>query len=243
MKNTNFRVFITAFLAFAVLRQMIAVAQDSTNDRNNELEAWQQAKSETPDSIEPYIALSNYYLQHDFHKALEICWKGLWWHPQECNLNRTAMYAHFLLEEHDIALAYYRFLSRTECTSFGILRHSLDAITKAMTEEQIIIFCRQYLDMNPNDGILHERIAHAYMSRREWKLAENHLLFLLEKRSHMPESLGEIYTQLGSCNFNLGEYRRALQFMTKAKEVGMDIPDRFISILEERLSGAPGAIP
>jgi tetratricopeptide (TPR) repeat protein len=97
---------------------------------------------------------------------------------------------------------------------------------------KIIEFCRKYLDMNPTDNILREKLAEAYKKQKDYELAEKKFSILLDQGEHY----GTIYFNLGICNYHIEKYEDSLLNLKKAKDLCVDVPDEFFTKLEQKIT-------
>ena len=195
---------------------------------------------ENPHLVDAYLTLGNLYQfkLKDNQKAIEVYLKGLKQSPIDYDLNLNIMYVYFDQEEIYDGFKHYVILAnvRSENDSFSFPREILHELLKKKEQREKIDFCNEYLAMNPTDIILRETLADIYKSQKDYKKAESELMTILEQSKNSPDVyLAYIYFDLGTCNYNLGYLHKALEYFSRAKELGADVPQEFFSKLHKEI--------
>ena len=208
-------------------------------ERGNFIQAideYNKALVHNPKLLELYISIGNIYHQklNDNKKASETYLKGLEIDPYDFNLNMNIMYLYFTDNDVEKGIKYYEILSKInkDNTAFSFTRDIIDEIFKNRDEKKIVSFCNRYLDINPTDNILREKLAAIYKRQKKYDLAEQELRFLLDHGY----KYSMIYFELGVCNYHLGEYVDSLNYLNKAKELGEYVPEKLIDQLKNKIS-------
>jgi tetratricopeptide (TPR) repeat protein len=193
---------------------------------------YEKAIEENPGFVDAYNSLG-YLYQHELKnsmKAIEVYSIGLKYDPNDYSLNLNIMYAYFDVGKPIKALEYYEHLSkiRSEDQTYSFPRETLDILLQDMTREETIAFCEKYLDMNPTDTMLREVLVDVYKKEKDFENAVRHLLTMLR----YSREKSTVYFDLGSCNYNLGRYNKALEYFSKARQLGAYVPQQFFNRLE-----------
>jgi tetratricopeptide (TPR) repeat protein len=202
---------------------------------NSAIREYEKAIAEAPNFVEAYNSLGLVYQYEikDYSKAIEVYSKGLTIAPNNYSLNINIMYSYFSERDIDNGIKHYETLStiRAEHKRYYFPWDAINEITKHMNEEEVIDFCKRYLVMNPTDLTLREILVDIYKNRREYKKAEIQLQAMLQ----YGDERGSVYFDLGTCNYNLGRKKKALEFFIKAQELGTHVPQGFFDKLHKEI--------
>lgn len=191
--------------------------------------------SENPHLVDAYHSLG-YLYQHELknvQKAIEVYLKGLKIEPNNYGLNLNIMYAYFNQGDINNGIKHYKLLAniRPENRRYSFSRKIIYKILKDMSEEEILIFCKKYLLMNPTDTMLREILVDIYKEQRDYKKAEFELKMMLK----YGRKSSSVYFDLGTCNYNLGRPKKALEYFLLAKQLGAYVPKEFLEKLHKEI--------
>lgn len=186
-------------------------------------------------SVEAYYRIANIYRTKlkQTTKAIEIYQKGLKYLPNNFRLNRGIMYSYFEHGDLDSGIKYYKLASnlRGESDRLYFPRESAIKIIKNMNIEEVINFCRDYIKINPSDIILREILSEKYIKKRDYKNAKIEYEAMLKYGYDQ----GYVYFGLAVCEYYLGGYEKALDYLTKAKNKGEDVPASYFNMVKDKM--------
>ncbi len=196
---------------------------------------YEEAIKENPRLVDAYSSLGHIY-QYELKnntKAIEIYSKGLKHDPNDYSLNLNIMYAFFDLGDNSNGIKYYEALSnmRSGEKTYSFPRETLHDIIQDMTRQEALGFCKKYLAMNPTDTGLREVLVDLYLKQKDYEYAESELQAMLRHG----EETSSVYFDLGTCNYNLKQYEKALEFFSRAKQLGAYVPQEFFDRLYEKV--------
>lgn len=199
---------------------------------------YEEAIKENPHLVDTYISLG-YIYQYELKnnlKAIEIYLEGLKQEPDNYSLNLNIMYAYFGHGDTGKAIKHYELLSNIESKNkrYSFPKDAVYKIIQDMTKEETLDFCKKYLAMNPTDTTLREILVNIYKKERDYENAECELQAML-RYGH---ETSNVYFDLGACNYNLGRYKEALEFFSRAKQLGAYVPQEFFDRLHKEIEKA-----
>ena len=133
----------------------------------------------------------------------------------------------------DDGLKQYKFISeiRKDNDKYMFPRTIIYRFKKELSKEEFISFCKEHIDINPTDIILREVLSREYLNKGDALNAKNEL----EAIVHYGNKSGYIYFDLALCHYNLGEYKKALNYFVKAKDLGAHVPQKYIDAVRNKL--------
>jgi tetratricopeptide (TPR) repeat protein len=198
---------------------------------------YEKAIALNPRDTNLYISVGNIYQckLNDKRRAIDLYKRGLSYTPTDYGMNLNIMYAYFDTNDFDKAIEHYIVLSKIDGESFhNFPRDALKKIFIKYNKEEVIIFCKKYLTINPGDIILREKLSEIYMDRKDYKKARPEYEAIL-KYSRKYDNVGSIYFSLAVCDYYLGSYKSSYEYLDKAKELGESVPDQYFEMVREKL--------
>lgn len=197
---------------------------------------YEKALSENPNLTELYVGIGFIYRHklHDLNKAIETYLRGLEVTPDDFDLNLNVMYSYFEINDLQNGKKYYKLLSKKkrEKRRYSFPRETVNKIFEGKDDNQIIVFCNEYLTINPSDIIIREKLATIHKKQKKYNLAKKEFETLL----HYGNTSSMVYFELGICYFHLGEYRGALEYLLKARDLGEYVPEQLLDKIHQEIA-------
>ena len=212
-----------------------AIIAEKQGQYNIAIKEYEKVLAENPNFIELYQKIGHIYSYKlkNHQKAIEIYLKGLSIAPDIFGLNMSLMHIYFDLEDINKGIRHYKKLSqiRKEGNSFSFPRKSLKLIFEDMSQEEIIIFCKDFIALNPTDIILREKLSHIYMDKKDYNNAKREYKAMLRYGN----KTGFIYFSIGVCDYYLEMYKESLISFKKAREFGSYVPEKYFELLRKKI--------
>lgn len=190
-----------------------------------------------PDIIEAYGSIGYIYQYEllEYDNAIDTYLKGLRHAPNDFSLNMNLMYLYFKMGKLEKGIIIYKKLAtiNRKNISYFIPEEIADKITKDMTVNEKINFCRKYLDINSSDLILRSMLADLFFESKSYAKAQNEYLSVLKQQKESES--GITYFKLGVCEYYLSNFEVALGYLEKAKQLGQNVPVSYIEMLDKAI--------
>jgi len=235
--------FFFLSILFLTLEVCAQTAEDYYNEGNKfyesgnydkAIENYEKAITKTPKLIGVFNNLANVYLhqKRDYKQAEQICLEGLSYYPFEDSFVLIRMYIDFNLGRIDKGISKYIALSQQNLSytvTFPVDKFEKIMGDKGSTKEDIIQTYRNLLHINPKDYVLLYNVAEYLKDNGQYQEA----LDLYKKVIELDPHKEVAYVGLGTCYYNLGNAKLALDYFKKAKTAGQYVPEIFFEKLEE----------
>ncbi len=188
-----------------------------------------------PTKIDLYIKIGNLYERKlgDLVNAIKIYEEGLKIEPNNYLLNYNLMYAVFKAKGVSEGIKQYELLStmRSDTEVFVFPKKDLESLKANMTQEELKEFCKKYLLINPSDTVLREKLLKIYKKNNDYINARHELKELIK----WGKSSSFFLFDLGVCSYHVGDYKEALNYLTKAKDQGESVPELYFDLINKKL--------
>lgn len=206
-------------------------------DYDKAIESYKKSLSENVKLLGAFNNLANiyFYQKKDYIKTEQICLEGLSYYPFEDLLISITMYIDFKLGRLEKGLSKYVALSQQNlpyAVTFNIEEVKSLMRKKGYSKEEIIQTFNNLLQINPEDQMILYEVAEYLKDNRKYQEALEKYIKVLDLNPRMKMAYGG----MGSCYYNLGNSKKALECFTKAKEAGYFVPDEFFEKLERELA-------
>ncbi len=244
MKKVVLALSVIIFILFkipiySIADEYIYIIQGAKAEEKGEFEeaiiAYEKALDQNPERLELYTSIGYIYRRKlkNNSKAIEVYKKGLKYGPRNFGLNRSLMYAYFEKGDLDNGIKQYKLLPDigSDKERYSFPRDTVNKIIKDMKSEEIIKFCKEYLEVNPKDLILRDILSDVYIEKRDYKNAKEEYENMLK----YGYSKGPALFGLAICDYYLGYYKEALNSLMEANQLGEDVPQEYFNMIKEKM--------
>jgi tetratricopeptide (TPR) repeat protein len=209
---------------------------EKNSNFNKAIAEYRKALDENPNLIEVYKSIGNIYLHrlNNPKKAITIYINGLKYSENDYGLHLGAMSSYFKDGDFDNGIKHYILLANikdSEQRRYFFPRKVADRIIKDMNDDQVMSFCEKYLAINQTDIILREILAAIYKKNNDYK----NIRIQYEIMLNAGYNKGVSYFNLAVCEYNLGDYKKALHYLTAAKKEGEDVPSNYFNMIKSKI--------
>lgn len=240
LKRINCIFFLTTFLVslIACTQENDYTAKGEMEEKNgnygNAIKYYKRALSKQPKNIQLYYKIGKLYDQKllDDKEALKIYLEGVEQFPNDFDLNVYTMQIYFELDEEESGLRFYDKIAklRGPSDSYYLPRKIIERYKQKLGKEELEIFCKNLITKNPSDIIVRDALAKLYMNEGKALEARTELEAIVSYNG----GDGYVYFDLALCNFNLGEYKKALSQFEKAEDLGVKVPPKYIEAVKKK---------
>lgn len=232
-------IFILASISFAGNGEIFIIKGaklEKNGNFNKAVVEYRKALGENPDLIEVYKSIGNIFLHrlNNPKEAITIYIEGLKYSKNDYGLHLGAMSSYFKNEDFDNGIKHYILLANikdSEQRRYFFPRKVVDRIIKDMNDDQVISFCEKYLAINQTDIILREILATIYKKNNDYK----NIRIQYEVMLNEGYNKGVSYFNLAVCEYNLGDYEKALNYLIAAKKEGEEIPSNYFNMIKSKI--------
>jgi len=152
------------------------------------------------------------------------------------------MYAYFDKGEIKKGIKYYKKLSRLSSDNdiYYLPMDIIDSLLIGLDIEDKISLCKKYLEINNMDFNLRKRLINIYKKLQNYSKLEEELIKYL---NILPDGIkeyelerGEVYFDLGFCNFKMHNYDKSLKYFKLADSLGISIPIEFYNEINAKIN-------
>ncbi len=182
------------------------------------------------------------YEINNIDSAIVLYNKGLKLNPNNYSINFNIMYAYFDIGEIKKGIKHYKNLSRLSSDNniYYLPMNIIDSLLIDLDIKDKINLCEKYLKINNMDLNLRKRLINIYKKLQNYSKLEEELIKYL---NILPDGIkeyelekGEVYFDLGFCNFKMHNYDKSLKFFKLADSLGISVPIEFYNEVNAKIN-------
>jgi tetratricopeptide (TPR) repeat protein len=199
------------------------------------IDEYNKAIKTDPEFIDTYILLGDLYRNQlkNYEKAMGVYENGQKHNSDNGILLSRIMYLSFQVGDVDKGLLLYEKLSGLNGgVNYSFPVNSLDKIINSLSIDDQKAYIENLLSKNRTDVILIEKLSDLYIRSKEYSKALPLLESVVDNEKTVQST---VLYNLGTCYYNLGDFKKSLLFFEKAKKAGAHVPNEVLQIVQQKI--------